>query len=68
MKTTENLLHEAQRQADSAHAQNFEFAVVYMLEAIALSNMAVAQELKLANDVKLWELGVSDEKPSCRGR
>lgn len=54
---TEGLLVSAQNAMDKAEGVQSDFAHIHSLKGIGLALMACAQELKLANDLKMWELG-----------
>lgn len=63
MQKTEYLITRAQNSLDQSEAGNWDDADRRALQAQAAALIAIAQELKLANDLKLWELGLVPQTP-----
>jgi hypothetical protein len=67
MLKTEQLINLAEQEITSAPGMDFERADFHIRIAIANSLLAIAKELKLANDISLW-LGGTEVEPPRRDR
>lgn len=63
MQKTEYLITRAQNSLDQSEAGNWDDAQRRAMQAQAAALIAIAQELRLANDLKLWELGLTPQRP-----
>lgn len=54
---TEQIIRQAKDALTSAHGLDFEQAQFRQLDGIGMALVAIAQEMKLANDLRLWAHG-----------
>lgn len=57
---TRDIIRSAKDSLTTAHAVEFDSAQFRQMDGIGQALVAIAQELKLANDLKLWEHGAID--------